>query len=234
MSNNRPQKTYKSFQGFGDEPKFEDFGITALEYDKFAKGHNPWNIPLQLIAFVIAVISSLVIYFTLDNSLDVFIYGFFIYMGLGTFMGFTSEWLTKRNPLYRKSKSYKEALENYYQTKVRYWMSLKGLGLEYIIGDLYRKLGYKIEHTSRTGDEGVDLILKKDNIATIVQCKGYKNQVGPSVVRELYGTLKSCGVGNAILVCPAGFTRGAKATAVGKNIQLISSHELIAMVKELE
>ena len=117
MSNNRSQKTYKSFQGFGDEPKFEDFGITAEEYDKFAKGHNPWNTPLQLIAFVIAVISGLVIGFTLDNAGDGLIYGFFIYLGLGTFMGFTSELLTKRNPLYRKSKSYKEALENYYQTK---------------------------------------------------------------------------------------------------------------------
>ncbi len=113
-------------------------------------------------------------------------------------------------------------------------MSLRGEGLEYRLADLYRKLGYKVEHTPRTDDKGIDLLLKKNNKTTIVQCKGYKNPVGPAIVRELYGTLKSANAESAILVSPAGFTRGAKQAAAGKDIELISSHELIAMVKELE
>lgn len=234
MSSNRLRKTYKFFQGFGDEPKFEDFGITAEEYDKFSKGHNPWNTPMQAIAFVIAVITGVVIGSTAEESFDGLTFGFVVWIGLALVAGAISEFLTRRSPLYRKSKLYKEALATFYQTKEKYWLSLRGEGLEYILADLYRKLGCKVGHTPRTNDKGIDLILKKGNITTIVQSKGYKNPVGPAIVRELYGTLKFANAESAILVSPAGFTKGAKQTAAGKDIQLISSYELIAMAKELE
>ncbi len=104
MSSNRPWKTDRFFQGFGDEPKLEDFGVTAEEYDKFARGHSPWNTPLQVIAFIIAVITGLGIGFTYENVGDGFLGRFFIYLGLGAFAGVISELLTRRHPLYRKAK----------------------------------------------------------------------------------------------------------------------------------
>lgn len=234
MSKNRPRQAYKFFQGFGDEPKLEEFGITTDEYTKLKQGADPWTTPRNIIVVIIAIIVGVVSGSAYEDLKAGVGFGFGTLVVLGITAYLITEAFKRSHPIYHKVRLYQEALENFYRKQEQYWMSLKGEGLEYRVADLYRKLGYKVEDTSRTDDKGIDLILKRSNITTVVQCKGHKNPVGPAIVRELYGTLKSYGAENAILVSPAGFTRGAKQTAAGHNIQLISSQELIAIAEELE
>ena len=121
------------------------------------------------------------------------------------FTSFESQ-LLERQPIYRKVKRYKEALRSYVAIQERFWLGLRGISFERELGSLYQRLGYNVKFTSTSGDEGIDLVIDS---TTIVQCKGHKTPVGPAVVRELYGTLTASGASNAILACPAGFTRGA-------------------------
>lgn len=217
-----------------NKPRFEDFGITSEEYNKIAKGRNYWNTPLQIVAFAIALTASLISWFLtkdLDQSIVIVIPGF-VFLSLCA--GAISELLIRRSKSYKRVKLYREALERYSKKIEAYWVSLKGAELEYQIGELYKKLGYQIEHTSRTGDRGIDLILKKDNVTTIVQCKGYKKPVGPAIVRELFGTLSSSSADNAILVSPSGFTKGAIRTAISNDIKLVSSIDLVSIVDTLK
>ena len=82
-----------------------------------------------------------------------------------------------------------------------YWMSLDGDEFEQELGTLYRYLGYRVESTPSSGDQGVDLILRKNGKTTVVQCKSHQAPVGPAVARELLGSLVASGADNAILAC---------------------------------
>ena len=99
-----------------------------------------------------------------------------------------------------------------------HWMSLSGREFEWELATLYRYLGYDVEATPITGDQGIDLVLRKDGKTTIVQCKSHKSPVGPAVARELLGSMVAIGADDAILACTGGFTRGVKEFAVGKPI----------------
>ena len=214
------------------KPLPEDFGITAKEYTKFIEGRNPWNTPLQVIVFVIAVIVGIVYGSAAEDLKDGFTVGFLTLLGLGIAAGAISEFLKRQQPQYRKAKLYREAEEVYRRTLTEYWMSLTGWQFEVEVGKLFKKLGYKVELTGASGDKGVDIVLKKDAKTTIVQCKAHKKPVGPAVVRELYGTMMASGVDSAILVSSGGFTRGVRHFVPGKQIQLISSADLVTMAEE--
>ncbi len=110
-----------------------------------------------------------------------------------------------------------------------YWTSLSGVAFERELANLYRRLGYLVETTPGSGDQGIDLIVKKDGLTTIVQCKAHKSPVGPAIARELYGSLVAYGADLAILASTGGFTQGVKDFARGKPIALISAYELAAL-----
>ena len=113
-------------------------------------------------------------------------------------------------------------------------MSLSGVDFERELGLLYRNLGYQVEFTSSSGDQGIDLILLKNGKKTIVQCKRYKDPAGPAVARELYGSLVASGADNAILACTAGFTQGVKEFVRGKPIALISVSDIVKMGERIQ
>ena len=115
-----------------------------------------------------------------------------------------------------------------------YWMSLDGLEFEQELGEVFMRLGYVVEPTPRTGDQGIDLILRKDNKTTVVQCKSHQSPVGPAVARELFGSMRAAKADGAILACTGGFTRGVKQFAEGKPINLISATELAKMGERVE
>ena len=117
---------------------------------------------------------------------------------------------------------------------IDYWMSLRGIQFEQELAALYRHLGYQVQSTPKSGDQGIDLILTKDGKTTIVQCKGQKGHASPAVVRELYGSLYAFeGASHAILACTGGFTQGVRDFATGKPITLISTIEMAQMAEKV-
>ena len=111
---------------------------------------------------------------------------------------------------------------------INHWLSLGGLELEDEMVALCSRLGYRVETTPLSGDGGVDLILRNNSgKKVVVQCKSYKSPVGPAAARELYGSMMHFGADRAVLVCPAGFTRGAVEFVRGKEIDLVSASKLI-------
>ena len=73
----------------------------------------------------------------------------------------------------------------------------------------------------------ITIILKKKDASYIVQCKAHKNPVGPSVIRDLYGTLvgSKCDVG--ILVNLGGFSQGVFDFVEGKPILLLDISDVV-------
>ncbi len=101
-----------------------------------------------------------------------------------------------------------------------YWRSLSGRDFEKEMARLYRTDGYAVETTPATGDEGADLVLRKDGELIVVQCKRQYKPVGPHIVRDLYGTLHHFHAARAFLDATAGFTEGVLTYARGKPIEL--------------
>ena len=82
---------------------------------------------------------------------------------------------------------------------------------------LFRRKGYRVEMRGGSGDHGVDLIVtNRKRRKAIVQCKRYRNQIGPDIVRELYGTLMHEKAAHAFLVTTASISQSAQEWARGK------------------
>lgn len=98
---------------------------------------------------------------------------------------------------------------------------------EQFVAVLFRKKGYRVQWRGRSGDHGVDLeLVKPGGQRAIVQCKRYRNTVGPDIVRELYGTLIHERAVHAFLVTTADISDAAREWAQYKPITLIDGDTL--------
>lgn len=73
----------------------------------------------------------------------------------------------------------------------------------------------------------MDLALARGHERFLVQCKQWRaQQVGVSVVRELYGIMAAERVAGGYVFTSGTFTRDAKAFAAGRNIELLDGREV--------
>lgn len=106
---------------------------------------------------------------------------------------------------------------------VHEWASLDGVEFERAVAIIYRDLGFDVEFTPRTNDQGVDLLLKRNGKVSIVQCKAYSSNVGVAAIRELVGVRASWPhADEAILVALFDFSSAAKRFATQNKIVLYS------------
>lgn len=115
------------------------------------------------------------------------------------------------------------------RTQREFWCSLSGTQFEAELAALFQRAGFRAELTRSSGDEGVDIWLHCDGGKKIVQCKAHRTPVGPSVARELYGTLQHFGAAGAILASTSGFTKGVVEYARNKPIELLGLAQIIAL-----
>jgi restriction system protein len=96
---------------------------------------------------------------------------------------------------------------------------------------LYRNLGYKVEHTGKTGDLGVDLIVEKNGEKTAIQAKRYHGSVNEAAVQEVYTgkTIHHCD--RAIIFTNSNFTKFAQQVALKTNVQLCGRNDLIKLLE---
>jgi len=209
------------------KPVLEDFGITCQEYTE-AKEHMARTktavailVPVLtlgsllgslIVSVEINVLVSKANLLSDDNAtiLGLLLWPCFFIILMLTFAGLNKirESHEQSNPIYRKIELYEDALCRYQQTTEQYWKSLRGVAFETSLAELYRNMGYSVCQTKGSGDEGIDLVLEKGGVKTIVQCKGHKKPVGVGSVRDLYGAMMHFGAKTAVLACPAGFTEG--------------------------
>jgi restriction system protein len=103
---------------------------------------------------------------------------------------------------------------------------------EDLLGEAFRRQGFKVEETLGGGaDGGIDLLLGRDGNVTVVQCKRRNGApVGVREVRELYGVLHDRGASAAKLVATTSFTPDAVAFAKNKPIELVDADSLLHLI----
>ena len=115
------------------------------------------------------------------------------------------------------------------------WQDFENLIRE-LFEKLFSKHGGSCKVTRASRDGGVDAVaFNPDPISGgkfIIQAKRYTNQVSPSAVRDLYGTLQHEGANKAILVTTSDYGGDSYSFAKDKPIQLLNGSHLLHYLKE--
>lgn len=107
---------------------------------------------------------------------------------------------------------------------------------EDVVASVYRDLGYDVEVTGRSGDGGIDVVLRGSQGHAIgVQVKRYKGKIEAEQIRAFTGALCIKGLLRGIFVTTSQFTRGAldtavKAATVNYTIELVDADRFYAQL----
>lgn len=103
---------------------------------------------------------------------------------------------------------------------------------ELLVGQMFRMHGYAVMDNAGVGpDGGVDVVVRKEGVVSLVQCKHWRVQkVSVHVVRELLGVMTAQGAQGGFVVTSGVFTEAAYEFAQGTNVQLMDRVKLMQWI----
>lgn len=115
-------------------------------------------------------------------------------------------------------------------------MDLSPGEFESLITNLFQKMGLETKLTQASRDGGVDCVAFDPRPIfggkVVIQAKRYKNTVGVSAVRDLFGTMQNEGASKGILVTTSGYGKASFEFASGKPLELLDGGHLLYLLKE--
>lgn len=107
---------------------------------------------------------------------------------------------------------------------------------ENLITNLFQAMGLDTKLTQPSRDGGVDCVAYDTRPIlggkVVIQAKRYKNTVGVSAVRDLFGTVQNEGASKGILVTTSGYGKAAYDFADGKPLELLSGSNLLYLLSK--
>lgn len=115
-------------------------------------------------------------------------------------------------------------------------MELSPTEFEGLITNLFAAMGLDTRQTRPSRDGGVDCVAFDPRPIfggkVVIQAKRYKNTVGVSAVRDLFGTVQNEGASKGILVTTSGYGKAAFEFAKGKPLELLDGGNLLHLLNE--
>jgi hypothetical protein len=115
-------------------------------------------------------------------------------------------------------------------------MELTPTEFESLIQNLFTHMGLEARQTRPSRDGGVDCVAYDTRPIfggkVVIQAKRYKNTVGVSAVRDLFGTLQNEGASKGILVTTSGYGPASFEFARNKPIELIEGANLLYLLEQ--
>jgi restriction system protein len=105
---------------------------------------------------------------------------------------------------------------------------------EKLVAAVYELEGYTVQPVGGAKpDGGVDLLIEKEGIKSVVQCKHWKHAtIREKELREFLGTLTDTSISSGIFVTLRGFTKYAEAFAQKNRIVLVGEPGLTSMLEK--
>ena len=97
---------------------------------------------------------------------------------------------------------------------------MTGRGFEEFLGNLLRRMGYDVQVTKVSGDQGIDIIANKLGEKVGVQAKCYSGKVGNKAIQEVVAGLKYYDCTRGLVITNSYFTPAAIELAQVNNILL--------------
>lgn len=115
-------------------------------------------------------------------------------------------------------------------------MDLTPSEFESLITNLFETMGLQTRLTRPSRDGGVDCVAYDPRPIVggkvVIQAKRYKNTVGVSAVRDLFGTLQSEGASKGILVTTSGYGKASFEFAQNKPVELLDGSNLLYLLEQ--
>jgi restriction system protein len=115
-------------------------------------------------------------------------------------------------------------------------MELTPSEFESLITNLFQKMGLETKLTQASRDGGVDCVAYDPRPVlggkVVIQAKRYKNTVGVSAVRDLFGTMHNEGATKGILVATSGYGKASFEFASNKPLELLDGANLLYLLQE--
>lgn len=104
---------------------------------------------------------------------------------------------------------------------------------EEFVAELLEALGYEVERTGGSGDEGVDLRATRGRQVAIVQCKYHtRGVIGSPELQKFLGTMHHAACHKGIFVTTRTFTLSAERFAANHPIELVDGPRLVELVEQ--
>ena len=101
-----------------------------------------------------------------------------------------------------------------------------GLAFENWVATNLKKFGWDAEATKGSGDQGLDVIAKKNGKRVGVQCKLYSSNVGNKAVQEIISAKEFFNLDAAVVITNAGYTKSARDLARKCNVHLLTHYDI--------
>ena len=108
-----------------------------------------------------------------------------------------------------------------------------GREFEWFLEKLFKFLGYNAVHNGKSGDQGADLILRKNNYVYAVQAKYYTGKLSNKPIQEVVGSLKYYNANQGVVVTNSEFTKGAQELAKANKVILINGKALKDLINSV-
>lgn len=108
--------------------------------------------------------------------------------------------------------------------------AMSGLEFEEFLCDLFTNMGYKIDTTKKSGDQGVDLLAYKNGECIAIQAKCYSSSVGNAAIQEVVAGMRYYNAQKSMAITNNYFTNGAKELAASTNTILWDRDKLKDMI----
>jgi HJR/Mrr/RecB family endonuclease len=105
---------------------------------------------------------------------------------------------------------------------------------EFVLAYTFKQLGYSVVQTPYSKDGGKDLILYKNGIKELVECKHYnaKNTIGRPDIQKFFAAMIDESVRSGFYINTGKFTKDALNYANSKNIKCFNLDDLIKLMKK--
>lgn len=107
---------------------------------------------------------------------------------------------------------------------------MTGEQFEDYLSHVFRGLGYHVEATPSSNDQGADLIVSDDGDRLVVEAKRHDNPVGNSAVQAVSAARNHYGADRALVVATSSFTDAARELAETNDVRLVGGAELSDLV----
>lgn len=117
--------------------------------------------------------------------------------------------------------------------KIGSFDNLNGHQFEDYLKQLFRMMGYSVERTKLSGDQGADLILELDGSKIVVQAKNHVGAVGNKAIQEIVAAKYHYKADKAIVICTSTYTQSAIDLARSNGVELWDRGKLKDIINEV-